>query len=246
MFKQKSSSDFKSGAAAGPSQQTVLVLNKPSLLTDSDFYASVFRIPETLSRLRQYRELLSQNNINIPVWVYCLTQNIRSLAGSPQPAVLDFLARLGLFDRYVARCGWPDYMIGSDPLIGLIAGETAFEEQALLLTRRRCAPSREWLLYKVNSYYNRDTGSFCLTSLKQKQLSCRLRDILRFLKDDGAEEERVFQFLAPHDEGLEGDFHSLGISPMHFLESDRSLKWLWPLWRKAKMSGRSGRRGLPV
>ena len=233
MFGQNSNSEIKS----------VLVLNKPFLMTENDFYVSVFRIPETLSRLRQYRELLIQNNMNVPVWVYCLTQEIRTLMGSPQPAILNFLVSLGLFDRYVAKHGWPDYMAGFDPLVGLIAGETTFEEQALLLTKRNYRESGEWLLYKVNSYYNSGSGSFCLTSLKQKQLSYKLRDILGFLKNEGEEkgEERVFQFLAPHEQGLEGDFGSCGIAPMHFLEKDRGLEWLWPIWQRAQIGDKAGR-----
>ena len=70
--------------------KSVLILNRPHVITENNFYIDIFRIPEVLNRLRQYREILSENNMNIPIWVYCLTQDIKSLMGSPQPYVLNF------------------------------------------------------------------------------------------------------------------------------------------------------------
>ena len=231
MFEQKPSSKAK----------TVLVLNKPFLLTDNDFYVSVFRVPEALSRLRRYRELLSRSGMDIPVWVYCLTQEIRTLMGSPRPSILRFLVSLGLFDRYAARCGRPDYILGSDPLASVIAGETAFEEQALFLTKKDCRESGQQRLLRkaAGSHCGREAGAFRPASLRQMPGPCGLGDIAGSLKSEGEKrgENLVFQFLAPHEPGLEGDFGSCGIAPMHFLERDRGLKWLWPIWQRARISG---------
>ena len=219
--------------------RSILILNRPNVITSNNFYVEVFRIPEVLSRLRQYREVLNENDMNIPIWVYCLTQDIKSLMGSPQPFVLNFLINLGLFDRWIARNCWPQYIIGSDTLMSVITGEISFEEQALLLSNGYCQESGEQQLYKASSYYNSQTGSFCLTNLRKKQVSRYLKEILVHLKqelktdEDGA--DLYFQLLAPHEEGFIEKLKSYGVFPKDFLEKDQALKWLWPIWKRTQM-----------
>ena len=219
--------------------KSILILNKPNVITDNNFYVDVFRVPEVLNRLRQYREILNENDMNIPIWVYCLTQDIKSLMGSPQPFVLNFLISLGLFDRYIARKGWPQYILGSDPLISVIACEISFEEQALLLTNGYCQESRELQLYQASSYYNNETGSFCLTSLKRKQKSRSLKEVLIRLKQKNKKDEiitdLVFQLLSPHEEDFMDQLMSYGLFPKDFLEWDQDLNWLWPIWKRTQM-----------
>lgn len=219
--------------------KSVLILNKPGVITDNNFYVEIFRIPEVLNRLRQYREILNENSMRIPVWVYCLTQDIKSLMGSPQPLVLHFLINLGLFDRYVGRNGWPFYMVGSDPLVSVIAGEISFEEQVLLLTNGYYQEGKELQLYQASSYYNNQTGSFHLTSLKKRQKSGFLRDIVVYLQKKLRKSEKFsdwdFQWLSPHEDVFGDDLKSYGIFPKDFLEQDQDLNWLWPLWKRTQM-----------
>ena len=219
--------------------KSVLILNRPHVITDNNFYIEIFRIPEVLNRLRQYREILNENDMNIPIWVYCLTQDIKSLVGSPQPFVLHFLVSLGLFDRYTSRNGWPSYIIGSDPLMSLIAGEISFEEQVLLLTNGYCQESGELQLYQASSYYNNKTGSFCLTSLKRRGRGPSLKEILINLQEKFKKNEDftdwAFQLLSPHEDDFMDDLKSYGIFSKDFLEWDQGLKWLWPLWKRTQM-----------
>ena len=221
------------------SHQSVLIFNKPNVITDNNFYMDVFRIPEVLNRLRQYRDILNENGMSIPIWVYCLTQDIKSLMGSPQPSVLNFLINLGLFDRYIAKRGWPQYILGSDPIISVVTCEISFEEQVLLLTNSRCHESGELQLYRARSYFNRQTGSFCLTSLKREQKSHSLKEILLCLekrfKTDEELSEWAFQMLSPHEGALMDGLKSNGLFPREFLEWDQGLKWLWPIWKRTQM-----------
>ena len=220
-------------------EKSVLILNRPYVITDNNFYVEIFRIPEVLNRLRQYREILSENDLNIPIWVYCLTQDIKSLMGSPQPFVLNFLISLGLFDRWIARNGWPQYIMGFDPLMSVIVGEISFEEQALLLSNGYCQESRKLQLYQASSYYNNQTGSFCLTNLKKKQVGHSLKEVLVCLKQkfqkDKNQIDWFFQLLSPHEEDFIDDLSSYGVFPKDFLERDQALKWLWPIWKKTQM-----------
>ncbi len=158
---------------------------------------------------------------------------------SPQSFVLNFLISLGLFDRYIAKNGWPRYIVGSDPLISVIAGEISFEEQALLLSNGYCQDSEKFQLYQASSYYNNQTGSFCLTNLKKKQVSHTLKEILMNLQEKFKKNEVgtdiYFQLLSPHEESLIEKLNSLGVFPRDFLEGDQSLKWLWPIWKRAQI-----------
>lgn len=219
--------------------KSVLIFNQPHVMTKNDFYVDVFRIPEVLNSLRQYREILNQNDLNIPIWVYCLTQDITSLMGSPQPYVLNFLINLSLFDRWITRNGWPQYILGTEPLMSVIAGDISFEEQALLLSNGYCQESKTLQLYHASSYYNSQTGSFTLTSLKQKQTNTSLKNMLVNLKQTLQKEENSadcsFQLLSPHEESFMDDLNSYGIFPKDFLERDQDLKWLWPIWKKTQM-----------
>jgi len=219
--------------------KSILILNRPHVITESNFYIEIFRVPEVLNRLRQYRKILSEKGMNIPVWVYCLTQDIRTLIGSPQPIVLNFLINCGLFDRWISKNGWPLYMIGSDPLMSFIAGEISFEEQVLLLSNGYGQESKKSQLYKVSSYYNDQTQSFCLTRLEQKKISLCLKGLLlnveKQLKFKTHPADHFFQFLAPHEETFMNNLKSYGFSPREFLEGDKALKWLWPVWKKTQM-----------
>ena len=219
--------------------KSVLILNRPNVITDNNFYVEVFRIPEVLNQLRQYREILNENDMQVPVWVYCLTQDIKSLMGSPQPFVLNFLINLGLFERWIAKNGWPQYIAGSDPLISVIAGEISFEEQVLLLSNGYCQESGKIQLYQASSHYNNQTGSFCLTNLRKRRISHSLKDILLYLKQNLKADESwadwSFQLLSPHEEGFMEDLKSYGVFPKDFLEGDPSLKWLWPIWKRTQM-----------
>ena len=219
-------------------KSSVLVLNRPNVITDNNFYIEIFRIPEVLNKLRQYREVLNDNDITIPIWVYCITQELNNLVGGPQSFMLDFLINLGLFDRYVAKKGWPKYILGSEPLMSVIACEISFEERALLLSNAYCQNSEELQLYQASSYYNHHTGSFCLTSLKRRYKSFLLKEILLHLQKKKNSEDLtdwIVQLLSPHDEDLMDDLKSYGLSPQEFLEWDRDLKWLWPKWKKIQV-----------
>ena len=177
--------------------------------------------------------------MQIPLWVYCLTQDIKSLMGSPQPFVLNFLINLGLFERWIAKNGWPQYIVGSDPLMSVIAGEISFEEQAVLLSNGYCQESTKIQLYQASSYYNNHTGSFCLTNLRKRQISHSLKEILIYLKQTFKKNENwtdwFFQLLSPHEESFMDDLKSYGLFPRDFLERDQALKWLWPIWKKTQM-----------
>lgn len=216
---------------------SILIFNSPHVITDNNFYIDVFRIPEVLNRLRQYRELLNSNDMNIPVWVYCLTQDIKSLTGSPQPLILNFLISLGLFDRWLASKGWPHYVIGSDFLFSVINGNISFEEQALLLSNGYGQENSRVFIYQTRSYYNHQSRSFCLTGLDREQNCPSLNTALSYLKDKlkGDRKDWYFHFLSPHSEELMEYLKSLDISPRDFLEGDADLKWLWPLWKKTQM-----------
>lgn len=225
----------ESNHLSGP--RSILILNRPHVVTENNFYVDIFRIPEVLNRLRQYREILNANDINVPIWVYCLTQDLKSLSGSPQPFILNFLINLGLFDRWIAKNGWPQYIVGSDPLMSLIAGEVSFEEQILLLTQGYCQESQKLQLYKANSYYSTQTGSFCLTSLKRMNIHGSLKDIVSYLQKKmiKVRGEGFFQLLSPHEEILMDTLKSYNVYPKEFLEKDRGLKWLWPIWKRTQM-----------
>ena len=218
---------------------TVLILNRPQVPINSKLYMEMVRIPEVLSRLRQYREILNKNDMYVPVWLYCLIQDIRSLKGSPQFYILSFLINMGLFDRWIARSGWPHYFIGSDPLISTVTGEISFEEQVLLLNRGYEQSLPQFQLYKAASYYNRQTASFCLTQLKRKKASYSLKDILVYFREkvqkEECIEEWVFQLLAPHELDIMEGLETCGVFPKDFLEKDQELKWLWPVWKKSQI-----------
>ena len=216
---------------------SALILNRPHVITDNNFYVEIFRIPEVLSRLRQYREMLNKNDMNIPLWVYGLTQDIKNLRGSPQPFILNFLINLGLFDRWIARNGWPQYIIGSDPLMSVLVGEISFEEQSLLLGHGCFQDSSKFQLYKASSYYNNQTGSFCLTNLKKIGDSRSLKEILAYLNQKFKEDKSdwFFQLLSPHEEEFKEHLNSYGVFPKDFLERDQALKWLWPVWKRTQM-----------
>ena len=147
---------------------------------------------------------------------------------------------MGFFDRYVSKKGWPHYILGTDPLISVVAGEASFEEQALLLTNGYCQESKELQLYQASSYYNDKTGSFYLTNLKRMERSLSLKRILSLLRQKNNVEEEVFtdltfQLLSPHEEEFNDTLKSHGLFPQEFLEWDQDLKWLWPRWKRVQM-----------
>lgn len=218
-------------------EERVLILNTPSSLKEDNFYISMFRIPEVLNRLRQYREILSENNLNIPVWVYCITQEVKSLTGSPKVSVLNLIVSLGLFDRYIAKQGWPHYLVGFNPLMSIITGEDTFEEAALMLTAGHSDSCGELFLYKVSSYINSKTETSYLTSLKKVRGACSLEKIMSYLGNryEGGEADQVVQFLGPNEQELKQRIESFNLYVQDFLEGDEGLRWLWPLWKKTQI-----------
>lgn len=211
----------------------VLILNYVNLISDNPFYFELFKVPEIMNRLLDYRDILSQNDLNIPLWVYNLTQNLKIITTGQKPYVLNLLISLGLFDRYILQNGWPKYFIGSGYLISLIAGETSFEEQALLLNQDSYQENlRTYHVYQAKSYYNENTESFYLTNLQKQDSGDSLAQILSYLKKESCGKDMFFQFLSPHNEKLALYLNSRGIYPKDFLESSSSLSWLWPLWKR--------------
>ena len=219
-------------------RRDILILNQPYISKEDHFYFQLFRIPEVMNRLKQYREILNENDITIPLWVYSLTQDLKILTeSSQQPFILNFLINLGFFDRYISCNGWPQYIIGSDPLISVIVGEVSFEEQILLMSHGYCHESAKVQLYQVSSYYKRQTGSFYLNNIKKLKPADTLEDCLKFfkvrLKKDWG--NWFFQLLSPHEEEFMVELRTKGIFARDFLESDSSLKWLWPSWKKVQL-----------
>ena len=222
----------------GAYKQDVLILNKGCLSKNDSFYFELFRIPEILSRLKQYREVLTENDINIPFWVYNLSENLKiHTEGGNKDYLLNFLISLGFFDRYVSRNGWPKYIVGVDPLISLVLGEISFEEQILLLTKGYCQESSKLQLYEVFSYYNIKTGFFSLTKLNKIEAGYSIEDIAGYIKENvGDSYDYFYQLLSPHSEEIMRDLRSKGIFPKDFLEADTSLKWLWPKWKRDQIN----------
>ena len=215
-------------------KQETLILNRTRFSKSDSFYFELFRIPEVLNRLKQYKEILNENDIKIPFWVYNLTENFKIYTeGGNQVYLTHFLISLGLFDRYLSKNGWPKYIIGKDPLISVILGETSFEDQILILTKGYCQESQGLELYESSSYYNIRTGTFHLTGLKRKQLNSDVSSIITYIKKNiDSTWDSSFQFLTPHTDQFMQDLESKGIFAKDFLGSDSSLKWLWPIWKR--------------
>ena len=214
----------------------VLILNRPAVLNRNDFYINLCKIPEVLSRLCQYRELLSDNEMNIPLWVYCMTQNLTDIKDIPQSTIFNFIVNLGLFDRYIAKRGWPDYIIGHRPLISSVTGEESFEGISMLLTHGYKWNEEDFSIYKVHSYYNTKTETSSLTSLKKVNVSPYFRKILDGLFQEESHNSLVFQLLSPNEQYLRYQLESLHLTVRDFLEDDAGLRWLWPLWKRAQLA----------
>ncbi|MDE0092191.1 MAG: hypothetical protein OXN83_02765, partial [Oligoflexia bacterium] len=92
-------------------------------------------------------------------------------------------------------------------------------------------------LYKASSYYNKQTGSFCLNSLTKLKTGHTMEEFLEYLKISLKTdwESYFFQLLSPHDIEFINDLQYKGVFPKDFLESDSSLNWLWPLWKKIQL-----------
>ncbi|MCZ0932427.1 MAG: hypothetical protein OXJ52_04665 [Oligoflexia bacterium] len=221
-------------------RKDILILNKAYTVKDSHFYFQLFRIPEVLNRLKQYREALNDKDINIPIWVYSLIQDLKILTeGGHQSFILNFLINLGFFDRYISYNGWPQYIIGSDPLMSVLVGEVSFEEQVLLLSHGYSQNSSKLQLCQVSSYYDTQTDSFCLNDLKKVKAGRTMEEFLEYFKthlklDWG---NWFFQLLSPHEEEFMTELKSKGVFARDFLEVDSSLKWLWPSWKKVQLKG---------
>ena len=216
-------------------QQTLLLLNKPQVLTENDFYTNLFKIPEVFNRLRNYRELLSKNSIDVPIWVYCLTQDITTLKGTPQTQIVYFLISMGLYDRYILKSGWPDYILGSEPLISVISNESTFENEALNLTIGR-KNQKQLSLLSLKSYYNEKMKKYYLTNLKLEASSYSFKNIIQSLnKKKGGSTNFIYRFLSPHQDNLLNYMKSLNVVPRDFLEYDQDLSWLWPTWKKTQL-----------
>ena len=219
-----------------PYNQKTLILNKTCVSKNDSFYFELFRIPEILNRLKQYKEILNENDIKIPFWVYNLTEDIQLHSeGGGERHLTHFLTGLGFFDRYISKYGWPKYIIGKDPLISVVLKESSFEEQALLLTKGFYQESQGFHLYETSSYCNVRTGCFHLTGLKRKKIKSDIKSIFSYVKEK-QDDEDSFQFLTPHEEHFMEALQTNGVFPKDFLEVDTSLKWLWPLWKKNQIS----------
>ena len=118
-------------------KKSVLIVNNPNVLTKNNFYRNVFKVPEVLNRLRQYREWLYKSNIDVPLWVYCITQDIKTLEKRPQVEIVNFLVNLGFFDRLLARQGWPHFLLGPKIVSSIISKESSFDKQASFLTENK-------------------------------------------------------------------------------------------------------------
>ena len=227
--------------------QFILFLNRPNLQAGDKFYMEILRIPEVLSCLRQYKDILNENEIDIPLWLYGLTHKLKILDSKPKFSVLGFIISLGLFDRWTARHGCPQYIVGSDPVMSVISGEISFEEQALLLSRGRFQDSGRLALYQArSSYLAKEKRDFCLLGLKRRQESSSLKEILLSLKQkikkEGRELDCIFQFLTPHEREFTDRLQGMDIFPEDFLEEDADLNWLWPAWKRSQIQRpRSGR-----
>ena len=225
-------------------RKDILIVNKAYLVKDSHFYFQLFRIPEVLNRLKQYRKVLSDQDISVPLWVYSLIQDLKILTeSSHQSFILNFLINLGFFDRYISYNGWPQYIIGSDPLMSVLVGEVSFEEQVLLLSHGYSHNSSKLQLYKVCSYYDSHIDSFCLNDLKKIQVGDTMEEFLEYFKTSLKMdwEDWFFQLLSPHEEGVMVDLKSKGVFAKDFLEVDSSLKWLWPSWKRTQLQGLRGK-----
>ena len=218
-------------------KKDILVLNTPHIVSTDSFYFKIFRVPEILNRLKQYRQILSENDLNIPLWVYNLTQDLNIVTEGHKPYILNFLVNLGFFDRYVAKNGWPKYIIGTDPLMSVITDEISYEEQALLLTQGYCQPSEDFQLYQAKSYYNTKTSSFYLTSLRKEEISGSFTSLYDYLNEyEDLQKDWYLQLLSPHEDSFMDQLQSRGIFVRDFLSSDSSLRWLWPVWKKSQIS----------
>ena len=218
-------------------KKRILILNPPTLSHQNDLCVSLCKIPEVLSRLCQYRELLTDNEMDIPFWVYCMTQNMKSVKGRDIPPVLNFLIGLGLFDRFLSKQGWPDYIIGTKPLVSVALGEESFEGVALLLTRdfQWNEEGMRFFLYKSLSYFNTDTHTSSLSSLKNIFSSPYMANALKIVTQMEMRDSLVFQLLSPGGQNLKYHLKSLRMAVKDFLEEDSGLKWLWPLWKKIQL-----------
>ena len=209
-----------------------LILQSSKSLAKNDFYINLFKIPEVLHRLQEYRKFLTKNEFNIPIWMYCLTQDVKGFKGVPQNTLLNFIVNMGLFDRYIKKQNWPDYIMGSEPLISLILGIQTFEKQALLLTH-----AHEWSgmisLHQVTSNFkkNKQQPDIHFKTLKR---SAKLLDLIHFLIKKETQNLEL-QFLNPDDKNFKLQIENSSCRVKNFLEEDEDLKWLWPSWQRFQL-----------
>jgi len=218
-------------------KQDTLILDGISFSKSDSFYFELFRIPEILNRLKQYKEILNENDMRIPFWVYNLTENFNiQTEGGNQKYMSYFLTSLGFFDRYISRRGWPKYIIGKDPLISVVLGESSFEDQVLILSKGYCQESQGLQLYETSSYYNMNTETFHLTGVKRKQQSPHLLELITCIKENiDPSWDSSFQFLIPHTDKSSQELEKAGVFAQDFLSSDPSLRWLWPIWKRSQI-----------
>ena len=222
-------------------RQDTLILENTSFFKNDNFYFELFRIPEVLNRLKQYKEILNENDIKIPFWVYNLTENFKiRTEGANQAYLTHFLMGLGLFDRYLTKQGWPKYIIGKDPFLSVILGESSFEDQILILSEGYLQESQGFQLYETSSYYNTSTGTFHLTGLTMRDQKASLSSLVTFIKENREEHwnDSSFQFLIPHNDKTKIELENLGVFAKDFLGIDSSLRWLWPIWKRSQIQER--------
>ena len=215
-------------------EEKILILNRPVSLKESDFY--MFRIPEVFNRLRRYREILSEKSLKTPPWVYNITKEESHPSASSNRLVLSLIIGLGLFDRSVARHGWPKYLAGGAPMISIVTGQRTFESVILALAEKREEDTQTIFLYQTGSFINRPTNAPYLSRLKRVRSFASIRALASYLKTLlEAAQQPVVQFLSPNEERLAKELQPLCPCIQDFLESDVGLRWLWPIWKKAQL-----------
>lgn len=211
----------------GKKEERVLILNTPFLLSYNDFYMNFFRVPEIFNRIKQYREILKKHDLSIPVWVYCSTENVKNLKGTPRISVLNFLASLGLLDRYIKKQGWPSHVIGAKFLVSSFLSQDDFEKWALYFTHNNYAVLNKLALYKSHFFLPKVSFSH----LEHAHESSSMEDLIVALDPSSS---LFFQLIAPNDQKVKNVLKGLNVG--HFLERDPELRWLWPVWKKNEIS----------
>lgn len=220
--------------------RSVLILNKPHAITNEYFYTSIFRIPEVLRRLLQYREILKSHNLDIPLWAYGLIQDSSELMRSFQYVFVNFVISIGLLDRYIQNQSWPQYIIGSADLIDVVFGKTSFENQISTYLNNKTLKTNQWTLQQITTGHNDKSRNRLITANTIGKYA-GLKDSLEYFKNNKNKNNTsyfkyfTFKLLNPHNEETNDQLEAYDLFSQEFLEWDQDLKWLWPVWKKAQI-----------